>query len=152
MLKFSDSTTGLEIDSCPECYGIWFDKEELKLFFQSPQLTQRVLDEGAANALLPPVEEIRHHAHERHCPVCKEALFPTVLGETQVDYCVGCYGIWLDSSELEELVQAYRSGERGNLLIINQLAEGLGTPSSPNPSAEQFLETLDRYRQTLEPN
>lgn len=150
MLKFVDKTSHLEIDSCPECYGLWFDREELKLFFQSPELSKRVLDDGAANSVLPPVEEVRNVAKERHCPVCKDALFPSQMGRTQVDYCIGCHGIWLDSTELEELVEAYRSGERGNLLIVNQLAEGLGTPNSPNPAAQQFLETLDRYRKTLE--
>ncbi len=150
MLKFVDKTSKLEIDSCPECYGLWFDREELKQFFQSPDLSIKVLDEGASNTVLPPVEEIRHQAQERLCPNCGEALFASNLGKTQVDYCVGCYGIWFDSSELEDLVQAYRAGERGNLLIVNQLAEGLGTPSAPNPRASQFLDALDRYRRSVE--
>jgi len=72
------------------------------------------------------------------------------LGKTQVDYCIGCQGIWLDRSELEELVDAYRKGERGNLLILNQLAEGLGTFTNPNPHAEAFIQALQRYRATLD--
>lgn len=150
MLKFVDKTSRLEIDSCPECYGLWFDREELKQFFQSPELSLKVLDEGAAKAVLPPIDEVLHQAQERLCPNCEEALFSSTLGKTQVDYCLGCQGIWFDSSELEDMVQAYRAGERGNLLIVNQLAEGLGTPSTPNPRARQFLEALERYRRSVE--
>ncbi len=67
------------------------------------------------------------------------------MGSVQVDYCLRCRGIWFDRAELESLVCAYCKGERGNLIIFNQLAEGLGTVSKPNPQAEAFMEMLKRY-------
>lgn len=151
MLRYRDHTSGLEIDSCPECYGLWFDREELKLIFQSPQLSRQILEEDAAQRLLAPEKDAARESAERICPVCpdQESLFGSKLGQTQVDYCLRCHGIWLDRSELEALVSAYRSGERGNLLIVNQLAEGLGTPSNPNPRAQDFVDTLERYSKTL---
>lgn len=149
-MKFHDETSHLEIDSCPECFGLWFDGEELKLIFQSPRLSQQILEEDAAERLLAPEADVGRDPGERDCPVCEEQyLFPSKMGNTQVDYCIKCHGIWLDRSELEELVEAYRRGEPGNLIIVNQLAEGLGTRSNPNPAAQEFVEALERYRTSL---
>lgn len=149
MQRFVDRHSQLEIDSCPECFGLWFDSEELKLFFESTDLSHRILSEDSVASLSPASTEKSAPAQEaRNCPACREALFVSRLGETQVDYCLGCRGIWLDRRELEELVTAYQDGERGNLLIVNQLVEGLGTSSRPNPKAASFLEALERYRST----
>lgn len=150
MMTFSDPESHLEIDSCPECYGLWFDGEELKRFFSSPVLSSRILSEEATLATLAPPHPAAHRDLTRQCPTCAQALFASQLGQTQVDYCLGCRGIWLDRRELDQLVAAFQAGERGNLLIVNQLIEGLGTASRPNPNSSRFLETLDRYRQTLQ--
>ena len=38
------------------------------------------------------------------CPVCKKSPMITLeLDEVEVDYCLECEGIWLDSGELEAL-------------------------------------------------
>lgn len=108
---------GLEVDSCPECFGIWFDREELKEFIQRPELAQR-LAEGAANAT-------PNGGGERLCPSCKIALTESSLGEVSVDLCFRCRGIWLDQGELDRAVEQYRQGQRGNLVVLNQIAEGL---------------------------
>lgn len=149
MMRFNDPTTKLEIDTCPECLGLWFDGEEMKLFFESPNVYKVVLTEDAlANAAMAPARH-KVEVNKRMCPACSERpLFASTLGKTQVDYCLSCHGIWFDSRELEELVTAFRSGASGNLLIVNQLAEGLGTPSNPNPKARDFLEALERYQRT----
>lgn len=154
MQHFVDRHSQLEIDSCPECFGLWFDSEELKLFFESTDLSHRILSEDAAASLSQTSTETSAPVQDaRNCPVCREGLFISRLGETQVDYCLGCRGIWLDRRELEDLVTAFQGGERGNLLIVNQLIEGLGTPLRPNPKAASFLEALQRYRsaQTQDP-
>lgn len=152
MRPYTDSTTGLEIDACPECYGLWFDKEELRQFFESPELSGQVLQEEATLALATsasaPVPELPEQ--RLPCPQCREPMQSSRLGSTQVDYCLRCRGIWLDRWELERMVQAYQSGERGNLLIVNQLVEGLGTPWRPNPKAQGFLQVLESYRRAIE--
>ena len=154
MMRFNDPTTKLEIDTCPECLGLWFDGEEMKLFFESPNVYKAVLTEDALSGVaMEPAHEKAEKA-TRMCPACSDSrLFPSTLGKTQVDYCLGCHGIWFDSRELEDLVTAFRAGASGNLLIVNQLAEGLGTASNPNPRAQDFLEALERYHRTqsLEP-
>lgn len=143
MLKFKDQRSGLEIDSCPECFGLWFDSEELKLFFESPDLSTQVLDEGVTLERLSGEPEDPQQA--RQCPECRTDLFLSRLGSTVIDYCLCCRGIWLDRREIESLVRDYQKGEPGNLLIVNQLIEGLGTPTRPNPRASDFLQALSRY-------
>lgn len=152
MMKFHDETTSLEIDSCPECFGLWFDREELKQIFQSPTLSRQILEEGASARLLAPEKDVGREKRQRTCPVCDtQPLFASKLGVTQLDYCLRCHGIWLDRSELEQLVSDYQKGERGNLVILNQLAEGLGTPTNPNPAAKSFVEALQRYTRGTSP-
>ena len=38
------------------------------------------------------------------CPVCKNAMITLELQEVEIDYCIGCNGIWLDAGELELLL------------------------------------------------
>ena len=37
------------------------------------------------------------------CPVCKEAMIVLEYENVEVDFCVGCEGVWLDAGELELL-------------------------------------------------
>lgn len=40
------------------------------------------------------------------CPACKNAMITLELADVEIDHCVGCGGIWLDSGELELLMDA----------------------------------------------
>jgi Zn-finger nucleic acid-binding protein len=37
------------------------------------------------------------------CPACKETMVILEYEAVEVDYCVACHGVWLDSGELELL-------------------------------------------------
>ena len=115
---------GLEVDSCPECFGIWFDREELKEFLQRPQLAQRLAES--------PLTLTNPGGSERLCPSCRTPLSETSLGEVTVDLCFRCRGIWLDQGELDRAVEQYRQGQRGNLVLLNQIAEGLREARGPS--------------------
>ena len=39
------------------------------------------------------------------CPSCKESLVILELSEVEIEYCTSCNGIWLDSGELELLLE-----------------------------------------------
>ncbi len=110
---------GLEVDSCPECFGIWFDREELKEFLKHPDWVRRLASDdhqGRDGSIV---------RKSRECPQCQSALMESTLGEVLVDVCTRCRGIWLDQGELERAVEQYRQGKRGNLVVLNQIAEGL---------------------------
>jgi len=38
-----------------------------------------------------------------NCPVCKEPMIVLEYEAVEVDYCVGCEGVWLDAGEIELL-------------------------------------------------
>jgi len=59
------------------------------------------------------------------CPVCKKAAMIVLeLDEVEVDFCLDCNGIWLDSGELEllledeqkaaELLRSFQAAEAGD--------------------------------------
>jgi Zn-finger nucleic acid-binding protein len=39
-----------------------------------------------------------------NCPVCKEPMMVIEHASVEVDYCVKCQGVWLDSGEIELLM------------------------------------------------
>jgi Zn-finger nucleic acid-binding protein len=39
-----------------------------------------------------------------NCPACKSAMITLELADVEVDHCVHCGGIWLDTGELEVLM------------------------------------------------
>ena len=39
------------------------------------------------------------------CPVCNSAMVVLELDSVEIDYCMGCEGIWLDAGELELLLE-----------------------------------------------
>ena len=46
------------------------------------------------------------------CPVCENsAMIVLELDESEVDYCFGCNGIWLDAGELELLLDGSEQAE-----------------------------------------
>lgn len=40
------------------------------------------------------------------CPACKKAMITLELADVEIDHCISCGGIWLDSGELELLLDA----------------------------------------------
>ena len=47
-----------------------------------------------------------------NCPACKEPMIVMELDQVEIDYCLGCRGIWLDGDELEILLDgAQRKAE-----------------------------------------
>jgi Zn-finger nucleic acid-binding protein len=38
------------------------------------------------------------------CVACKESMIVLELEQIEIDYCLSCFGIWLDAGELELLV------------------------------------------------
>jgi uncharacterized protein len=45
-----------------------------------------------------------------NCPRCRAALVETKFEEVSIDKCDNCGGVWLDSGELEQLIQKDSGG------------------------------------------
>ncbi|MBU3916801.1 zf-TFIIB domain-containing protein [bacterium] len=43
--------------------------------------------------------------HHMHCPKCGSQLVEIKFREILVDTCTGCHGVWLDTGELDQVVE-----------------------------------------------
>ncbi|MBL7197086.1 MAG: zf-TFIIB domain-containing protein [Candidatus Omnitrophica bacterium] len=48
---------------------------------------------------------------EMDCPVCREPMVVLELDKVEIDHCFSCGGIWLDSGELELLLEDSKEKE-----------------------------------------
>jgi Zn-finger nucleic acid-binding protein len=97
----------IEIDHCVHCGGIWLDTGELELLMDSPQKARRLLDSFQE---VPAASE-----SPRRCPICEKKMTKIMVGTSKppllIDRCRRTDGIWLDRSELQEVL---RRGEIDN--------------------------------------
>lgn len=92
----------LKLARCFSCYGIWFDKNELK----------KVIDERDKDLawmhfdLWREKEKFGAVGGKKLCPKCKKAMAALKYdkSEVEVDICVDCGGVWLDSGEFTKIV------------------------------------------------
>jgi Zn-finger nucleic acid-binding protein len=61
------------------------------------------------------------------CPVCKNAMVTLELADVEIDHCVHCGGIWLDSGELELLMDDPRKARR----LLDSFHEDLTPAEQP---------------------
>lgn len=90
---------GEQVDRCPQCSGIFFDRGELESIVQLFRCYQKVtLGE-------PEIDTIPRAEIERQvlCPADGTPMNPADGGEMIYDTCPACDGIWLDSGELSVL-------------------------------------------------
>lgn len=116
-----DDVTGLEIDSCFYCHGLWFDYNELRKFFSAPKLFNKFrLPEHSFRVKVADAPE------QRMCCRCKEQpLKEAQLDEVTVDECPQCKGIWLDSGEVSRLIDLYDAGKlKGKSETARQIRKG----------------------------
>jgi Zn-dependent protease with chaperone function/Zn-finger nucleic acid-binding protein len=85
---------GVEIESCPDCGGIWLDRDKIYHFTKIPTYLRTKLAEALAVA----------KPSERRSPSSGEPMVELVLfdDEVRVDYCVQSQGIWFDKEEIEK--------------------------------------------------
>jgi len=83
--------TGVRVDTCPACHGMWFECGEL----QATLLTVEGDIVPSADARATP----------RQCPACGIAMtaFSYSGTDVTVDLCEQCHGVWLDVGELRML-------------------------------------------------
>ena len=97
----------IEVDSCPDCGGIWLDKGELEAIEET--LENDYIEElekfpnyvGNAYAMA-----LQKKAAEITCPNCQTTMERKEYAYTSqimIDKCPKCHGIWLDKGELEAL-------------------------------------------------
>ena len=100
----------VELDTCSSCKGLYLDKGELlKLTSNRPlhNLTTKYLGVDSDSKLL--------------CPGCGSIMDMEPVGEVEIDVCLQCNGVWLDSEELDYLKNL--ESDTIDLLSPERLAE-----------------------------
>lgn len=93
---------GYEIDRCPNCKGLWFDRlehEELKLA-DNPE----VLDIGD-----PGIGRQFNRMEKVDCPHCKTAMSRVEAGRPKdvwYDVCPACRGVFFDAGEFKDYLRS----------------------------------------------
>lgn len=101
------NATAAELDFCPACKGVWFDRDELKKFDNPEEAVPSEINIPAAT----PDNDYSKGA--RNCPKCADAIMCRrsfdVQDKVEVDQCLTCSGIWLDGGEVAAVRALYPS-------------------------------------------
>ncbi len=90
--SFKKGLWSVDTDVCKSCDGLYLDKGELlKLTSNRPlhNITTKYLGVDSDSELL--------------CPGCGSIMDMESIGGVEIDVCLQCNGVWLDSDELEQL-------------------------------------------------
>jgi len=74
------------------------------------------------------------------CPVCREPMIILELRDVEIDYCTLCGGIWLDSGEIERLLDG--AGQKDTLLHSFQNAPHCGEKPYPCPICRKPMDKV----------
>jgi Zn-finger nucleic acid-binding protein len=87
------SKRNIQLDRCPSCKGLWFDKGELT----------GILGQRADKDFNIP--KYAAYTQKAKCPRCAEAMYEFCYPNTLilVDACIKCSGIWLDDLEWKQI-------------------------------------------------
>jgi Zn-finger nucleic acid-binding protein len=118
----SDQSGFFRADQCFSCNGFWFEGEALKRYldmdltmFNSPAIDQSragVLDKKVGACPQCGIEMVRESAE--HTP------------NVMIDRCTACSGVWLDSTEIDQLENPKVAVEAIIPEILKKLSEYFG--------------------------
>jgi Zn-finger nucleic acid-binding protein len=95
----------ITIDVCPKCQGIWLDFGELGKLLKDKKLTDYLTKDIGTQS-----------KSELVCPRCGGLMDIERAKEIEVDVCLSCNGVWLDSGELEDLKSKSKEGFEGDFM------------------------------------
>ncbi len=92
----------VEVDYCPECLGIWFDRDELRLAKDDKDAQLEWLDFD----IWRDKSKFDMRRIDKRCPVCRMAMVEVGYDHSKVkiDFCKHCQGIWLDRGEFKQII------------------------------------------------
>lgn len=111
----------VEVDYCPLCLGIWFDKDELVQAKNAKDENLNWLDVDLWRDKVG-FEVMRV---SKYCPACRTGLRQVRYDEskTKVDFCRMCQGVWLDRGEFKQII-AYLK-RKADYEILHRYAKNL---------------------------
>jgi Zn-finger nucleic acid-binding protein len=136
----------VEVDYCPRCLGMWFNKDELRQAKddKDKQLNWVDVDLWRDKGRF----EVAHG--DRHCPACRAGLQHVKYdgSKTRVDFCKMCEGVWLDRGEFKQIINYLKNKFDYEILhhytknLVLELWEVFSGPESFREELADFLMIL----------
>lgn len=142
--------SGVEVDYCPKCYGLFFEEDELKWAKDEKDKELSWLDVD----LWKNKEKLKVSHGIRLCPHCRVPLYEVYYGDSGVviDVCNLCHGIWLDRSEFKKIIEWLEKEKDYQVLnnytsnLLKELGEIFSGPEPLREEVNDFLMVLKMLR------
>ncbi len=136
----------VEVDYCPDCLGVWFDKDELRLAKDDKDEQLKWLDFD----IWHDKKKFKMVAISQLCPVCRVPLVQAQYDDSKIkiDFCKKCQGIWLDRGEFKQIIIYLTRKNDYEILhhytknLVLQLWEVFTGPKQFREELEDFLMVL----------
>ena len=91
--------TGVEIDHCTDCGGIWLDAGELELLLGDSEHARQLIHSFKIDTACA--------KKKRKCPICLKKMQKIIVGRAApsllIDKCPKGDGLWFDKGELQNI-------------------------------------------------
>jgi hypothetical protein len=139
----------VEVDYCPRCLGIWFDKDELRLAKDDKDRDLNWLDID----LWRDKTKFKVLQSSKFCPVCRVGLIEINYDEskTKIDFCKKCQGVWLDRGEFKQIINYLKNKSDYEVLhrysknLVLELWDVFSGPETFRSELEDFLTLLKLF-------
>ena len=133
----------VEVDYCPECLGVWFDADELRLAKDDKDKQLVWLDFD----LWRDKSRFKVTNIDKRCPVCRLPFSEVHYDDSKVkiDFCRKCRGIWLDRGEFKQIMIYLMRKSDYEILhhytknFVKQLWEVFAGPEKFRSELEDFM-------------
>jgi len=138
--------SGVEVDYCPKCFGLWFEEEELRWAKDYKEKNLQWLDID----LWQDNSKFKISPGKKLCPQDKLPLYETEYGDSgiKIDLCNICKGVWLDRGEFHKIVKYLRKAADEEILnnylktLRGELWEIFAGPETFKEEVNDFLLVL----------
>ena len=113
------SASGVQVDLCPDCSGVWLDRGELGKLYGTWGMVEIEGAAGQPRRPAPPSSEMV----DLGCPACEGTLVALKVKGAALDGCTDCGGVWVDHGELGAALDSF--GARGDPDLVRELARAV---------------------------
>ena len=139
----------VEVDYCPSCLGVWFDKDELAHAKNDKDQQLNWLDFD----IWRDKSKFSMANINKKCPVCRVPFVEVQYdnAKVKIDFCKHCRGIWLDRGEFKQIIiylirkYDYEILHRYTKNLIQQLWEVFAGPAKFREELEDFLMVIKLF-------
>ncbi len=134
---------GVEVDYCPNCLGLWFERDELRQAKDEKDENLNWLDID----LWKEEAKFKISPGKKLCPHCQVPLYEVNYSDSKVkvDLCNLCEGIWLDRGEFKKIINYLKEKEKKEVLdsyFKNLVKEGIEIFTGPETFREEIGDFL----------